>query len=112
MKKSALAKTLSPQNNAVMKKLIALIALGLISPGLYDIGKAVQVRRTADAQARAAVEQGRIEAATKITSARAQQAAADYQAQNPKMIWSYDQGTQRWVQHQQGVSVRQSRGGF
>lgn len=102
-----------------MKTLIAFIAIALLSPGLYEIGKAVQVRRNADAQARYDAQQLRLadekkrtdEQATAIGAAQ-EKAATDYRSRNPDMTWTYDNSTQRWVEHQRGVSVRQSRGGF
>jgi hypothetical protein len=101
-----------------MKTIIFLIALALVSPGLYDIGKAVQARRNADAQAAYDAERIKLADSRKQATEQAAKVAAAEKleryrkAPSPATTWTYDQGTQRWVEHQRGVSVRQSRGGF
>lgn len=109
-----------------MKLILAAIALALTSPGIYDVCKAVQARRNADAQAiydreqlQLAAEKKRTEEQTAIAvAARAERAErarisppANPTSQPPRRTWSYMPQTGRWVEHNSDVTAMRSLGG-
>ncbi len=106
-----------------MKLIIALVALALISPGIYDVCKAVQQRRNADAQAiydreqlQLAAEKKRTEEQTAIAAAKREERARISPPSNPTQrpssrTWSYMPQTGHWVEHDSSVSAMRSLGG-